>query len=138
MKHRSTVEVVVVLVILALLMIWGHFAAPGTAGAGLRVPPAVFGARATWYCNPGVFPAAWSPCTFGHPWFEHGVAVPQALAGRFRHGSTVVLWHGSKHVAVRVVDVCVCGTWDIYASAFGDIASLGEGRIEIAVEVPMR
>lgn len=94
----------------------------------------------TWYCKPGS-----SACTRGyaanqcyapiwHCYAAAGYRVRAALGPNWRNR---VVWvsYGTRRVAVRLIDLCVCGSTglDLYASAFQRLGGLWRGRLSVRV-----
>lgn len=90
---------------------------------------------ATWYCNDD---PRWliSRCPRGHVPGEFFAAInPEAID--LPMGTKVVVSHGSKSVAVTIVDTCGRGCTvviDLSLVAFQQLADPGRGRITVDVE----
>lgn len=88
---------------------------------------------ASWYCLPGR-----SACTAGYPADGlYAAAGPALRVGNWRgRVVTVERADGSAAVRVRLVDACACGggrVIDLYALAFGRLAPLSAGVVEVRV-----
>lgn len=111
---------------------------PSTVAAPSRRPAArSFAGVATWYCLPGR-----SACTVGFAssgaFAAAGAPLRRALGSSWRGRLVTVCTpdciQPRVSVAVRLIDVCVCErVLDLYASAFGQLAGLSTGELDVEV-----
>lgn len=88
---------------------------------------------ATWLCDP----PRWTRCTKGYPEGSMVAARGSEIPRSWR-GKMVRVWHGKRHVDVRIVDACACKgarIIDLYAVAFRRLAPTSRGEISVRVEL---
>jgi hypothetical protein len=93
----------------------------------------VIGGTATWLCDP----PRWTRCTKGYPEGSFVGARGSEIPASWR-GKIVRVWHGRRHVDVRIVDACACKgdrVIDLYAVAFQRLAPTSAGEISVRVEL---
>lgn len=101
--------------------------ASGAPQPAVELGTAVFPASATW-CAPNY---RTGQCL---RWGGH--ALLGALPTYSGTPYVVRVWYGSRHVDVTVVSICGCGI-DLSPFAFGKLAPLSRGRIDVEVEGPI-
>lgn len=102
-------------------------------GRGAPLLAARIRGTATWLCDP----PRWPRCTKGYPEGSFVAARGSEIPVSWR-GKVVRVWHGRRHVDVRIVDACWCPgqrVIDLYAIAFRELAPQGDGEIPVTVEL---